>query len=709
MAWNGATWTDYRLSVTSYLVNTTPPKYLVGYPWTESVYICPAGSQDGDCLEGTLSNDRILQRSRNVYDGVVNAAPAIGVLTAKRMIYRWEWPVAFYLDEVYGYDSYGNRTSTTVFNSEGDYYTLASANPRTSTTEYDPIYHTYVLTQTNTLGQPTTFTYGDYTLGLPETMTGPNGPDTTVTVSYDPFGRPLTIIRPEDDEEEPTIQFTYVTYTTTPTLQPFHIQLSQKMEDGVYANFVRYYNGLGQVVQAQTVGAALETGTFNIVSDTVYDAYGQAVRQFVPYTYTPTPPNPYTFQTTPNPLPFSTYTTYDALGRPETVTDPAGVVIEYSYKDLETRLTNGKGNTTRTLYDAWGRVSQVVPLNGDDNNSPAGPAISYFYDDLDRLTTVWQGTTISTTLTYDFAGRKIAMNDPDMGQWEYSYNYLGSLTQQVDARGCVTSLSYDPLNRLTQKSFGGTCSGQAVTYSYDSILDGNYGIGQRTGMTDASGSASWKYDARGQLKFEMKVIGGSTFLTEWHYNSAGMMDYMRYPLNASGGSGEQVMYSYLPQMTLDSVYVGTAPGNPIYVQGTEYDFAGRVTLRTVGSTNPVQTRYNYYPWNASVDGGKLQQIYTTRGTAVLQNFQYDYDSNSNITDILDYVMGNPQTQHFEYDNLDRLTSAGASGTQGNTTARKATATMPPRATWGTRTVRPTITGRRAQAARMGRWTRRTPR
>jgi hypothetical protein len=122
----------------------------------------------------------------------------------------------------------------------------------------------------------------------------------------------------------------------------------------------------------------------------------------------------------------------------------------------------------------------------------------------------------------------------------------------------------------------------------------------------------------------------------------------------------------LPQISLDSVYVGTLPSDPIYVQDTEYDSAGRVTLRTLGSTNPVQTHYTYYPWNASVNGGKLQQIYTTRNAQVLQNFQYSYDNNSNIESILDYVMGSPQTQSFQYDNLDRLTNAGAAnGTQGN--------------------------------------------
>jgi hypothetical protein len=49
----------------------------------------------------------------------------------------------------------------------------------------------------------------------------------------------------------------------------------------------------------------------------------------------------------------------------------------------------------------------------------------------------------------------------------------------------------------------------------------------------------------------------------------------------------------------------------------------RVTLHMLGSgTNAVQTQYTYSPWNTSVQGGKLQQIYTTRGAQVLQHFQY---------------------------------------------------------------------------------------
>jgi hypothetical protein len=60
-------------------------------------------------------------------------------------------------------------------------------------------------------------------------------------------------------------------------------------------------------------------------------------------------------------------------------------------------------------------------------------------------------------------------------------------------------------------------------------------------------------------------------------------------------------------MTLDNIYLGTSPGNPVYVQGTSYDEAGWVTQRTLGN-NAVQTRYSYYAWNNADQGGKLQCI-----------------------------------------------------------------------------------------------------
>jgi YD repeat-containing protein len=60
------------------------------------------------------------------------------------------------------------------------------------------------------------------------------------------------------------------------------------------------------------------------------------------------------------------------------------------------------------------------------------------------------------------------MTDPDMGTWNYTlYDALGNLKTQTDARSCTTNLTYDALNRLTNKSYSGCPTTTAVTYTYD--------------------------------------------------------------------------------------------------------------------------------------------------------------------------------------------------------------------------------------------------
>jgi YD repeat-containing protein len=40
------------------------------------------------------------------------------------------------------------------------------------------------------------------------------------------------------------------------------------------------------------------------------------------------------------------------------------------------------------------------------------------------------------------------MNDPDMGTWTYSYNALGKLVSQTDAKGQTSTMVYDKLGRM---------------------------------------------------------------------------------------------------------------------------------------------------------------------------------------------------------------------------------------------------------------------
>ncbi len=78
--------------------------------------------------------------------------------------------------------------------------------------------------------------------------------------------------------------------------------------------------------------------------------------------------------------------------------------------------------------------------------------MAYTYDGMDRLLTATMGNAV-TSISYDFAGRKMGMDDADMGEWSYEYDGLNALTKQTDARGCVTNLTYDDAGRLVNKNY----------------------------------------------------------------------------------------------------------------------------------------------------------------------------------------------------------------------------------------------------------------
>jgi hypothetical protein len=349
---------------------------------------------------------------------------------------------------------------------------------------------------------------------------------------------------------------------------------SQRIEGDQYAVFERYYNGLGQLIQTQTEDAVLDVGTKDIVTETWYDEYGRVERQSVPYSV---PQQSGYYQSMEEHD--ATLTSYDVLGRTDVITGTDATLTDYEYLDLETQVEDPLHNITRSLNDIWGRVVEVHPA--------LDPWMKYSYDPLDRLASVEKrsgtgGGTVQTTTTlgYDYAGRKLSMSDPDMGNWSYTYKPVGTLMTQTDARGCITNLGYDLINRLTGKTYSGTCSGYPVTYTYDI---GQYNVGYRTSMTDTRNTASWSYDARGQPIAETRSVYGvsGSFRTEWGYNSAGLLKWMKYPASNNGQVGEQVNYAYHPQMSLNTLLSDFPYA---YVNSTSYDEAGRVKQRTLGGT-----------------------------------------------------------------------------------------------------------------------------
>ncbi|CAG1008547.1 hypothetical protein ANRL4_03903, partial [Anaerolineae bacterium] len=669
--WNGSTFQDYRLSWTQYYPNTTGV-YLVGLPGYTNQYACPSGSQTGGCYDAILAlmnsanyyaGAYLRSSAWNLYDGhtLYSDPPTAGHLSGQRTFIRFaeaNYSDPRYSDQTFGYDTWGNRTTTTAYTFEGTYSALASTGAQTTTMCYgtftwssgtcaDDGYRTYAQGTINSIGHKAAIGY-DKSLGVPTSMTDPN--NTVTTAAYDSFGRLLTIRRPGDESGQATASVSYHEQTAPFLNKPFWTEANQRTDGTTYHTVRKYYNGLGQLLQTQVVSASVGTNTRHILVDYYHDEAGQLKRQSVPYGVTPG--STYHVRDTSQ---AATKTTYDVLGRTWIVTATDNTTATMTYYDLETRVSDARGNTTRTLNDIWGRTSQVIP--------PTGPTVKYTYDELDRLITAVRGG-VTTTLTYDAASRKIQMIDPDMGTWTYSYDALGNLKYQDDARTSNDRLClyYDGLNRVTSKYY--TTSPTAcpsspalnVSYIYDA---GTNGKGRRTSMSDASGSTTWNYDVRGRLITETKTItgtGSGTFKTQWSYNSADQVTAMRYPGDNAGNLGETVTYNYYRQMALNSV-----SGSATYVQSSTYDVAGRIDTRILGN-NLLKTDYDYYAWTSQ--GGRLRYL---KGGLVsnptsLQSLEYAYDAVGDVDWIKDWKAGNPQLQDFGiYDSLNRLTSATASG------------------------------------------------
>lgn len=240
----------------------------------------------------------------------------------------------------------------------------------------------------------------------------------------------------------------------------------------------------------------------------------------------------------------------DTLGCPWTVTAPDGTVT--------TSTTDAKSHTHTTVTDIRGRTLSVTP--------PTGPAVTFTYDPLGNMLTALRGGA-EMTLTYDNAGRKLTMDDPDLGDWIYGYDAL-AMTSQTDARGCVTNIGYDLLGRPLTKTYQNCPSTGNVTYNYDS---GTNAIGRRVSMSVANGDfTSWNYDIRGRVTSENKQIpGGGQFTTSFTYNSADLPVTMTYPVD-----NEVVTFGYNNNMLPVSV-----TGTDVYAQTIAYDSAMRMNSR----------------------------------------------------------------------------------------------------------------------------------
>ena len=333
-----------------------------------------------------------------------------------------------------------------------------------------------------------------------------------------------------------------------------------------------------------------------------------------------------------NPDDYKTSYTYDAAGRLLTTTDPLGNVTVNHYDAVGNLDWTKDANLHQTSYsyDAAGRVLTVT--------APDNGLTTYTYDGSGNLKTRKDDNNHLTSYSYDDASRLVQVTgiDPDGAGpltapvTSYSYDANGNVASTTDPNGNATptagdgttAYGYDHANRLVGINYSDTTPD--VTLGYDNI-------GNRTAMTDGSGSVSYSYDNINRLSSLTR--GTSTF--SYGYDVAGNVTSRTYP------DGTQYTNGYDEDNRLASVASGGLS------TGYLYDPAGRITQTTLPAANGYQETRTYDR------AGRLTEIKNAKGASVLSDYLSTLDPVGNPTQVIQAGAVNA-TQTFTYDASDRI-------------------------------------------------------
>lgn len=294
-----------------------------------------------------------------------------------------------------------------------------------------------------------------------------------------------------------------------------------------------------------------------------------------------------------------TYTAYNNAAQLTTMTDPRGVVSDFTYTDPDGELTTiaypaYPGQNVAYSYDSYGRVSSKADEAGvetyayGDSDEPTQKTVTYV--GLTGKTvgrTYFPNGSLKTLATpagtfgylYDNAGRLASLTNPFNETTGYTYLNNDWLSGQTLANGVGSGFTYDALGQLitltnalgagTLSSFGG------MTYD---------GAGNRLGVTASvpalpalSGSTTYAYDTKSQVTQEASTRAGG-FTNNYAYDAAG---------NPTTFKGQTRTYNAKNQITggvgLAGSFTYDSDGNPTTYNGATATFNVNDNLTSLGS------------------------------------------------------------------------------------------------------------------------------
>jgi RHS repeat-associated protein len=246
---------------------------------------------------------------------------------------------------------------------------------------------------------------------------------------------------------------------------------------------------------------------------------------------------------------------YDPNGNRITLIDGGGTTtFAFDSLDRFTRRTTPDNRNVLHVYDANGNRTRLTYPDGST-------ALTFGYDPGNRLAQISQGT-LTWTFSYDLAGNRMSVQQPNGTRMEYTYqtnNWLQSITHKrpdaspfqffnygYDANGNRTSqtddsgtttFTYDPLNRVTGATYPGAYGNWSWTYDP---------VGNRATQTAPSGTTTYTYDANNRLS----QAGTVTYDYDPNGNllsTSASRTFTWDPFNRlknASGSGGDVTYTY---------------------------------------------------------------------------------------------------------------------------------------------------------------------
>jgi YD repeat-containing protein len=348
-----------------------------------------------------------------------------------------------------------------------------------------------------------------------------------------------------------------------------------------------------------------------------------------------------------------TQQTYDWKGRPLLTTQTDGTYRSVSYTgcgcaggevatltDEGTMVAGALQHRTQKIYsDVLGRTAKTEVYNWDGS---VYTTTSNTFNALDHVTLVrqFQGPDSSsvyqdTTMAYDGFGRLQTKHLPQQqvdpnnsastDHTTYGYNSDDTLYSVTDGRGASASYGYNGRNLVTSITYAVPAGSSIpvtanVSFGYDAA-------GNRTSMSDGSGSCSYSYDQLSRMVSETHhfndLAGASTggnYTIGYQYNLVGQVTSVSDPNDRS----RDASYVYDSAARVTNINGAGYGGISAFANGIQYRAWGATKHVGYGNGLSADLQYN----------NRLQatQYLLTKSGATVIGVQYQYTTSTTSAD-----------------------------------------------------------------------------